>query len=99
MSYFTADFAAWIEADGASTSPSIYVNFHEASIMEVEGAAVCASFPVPLLTFSPGELSTIEGLHWDSSLPPFTPGLTKVFNFNDLPCPPQSVMVSLTITF
>lgn len=52
-----------------------------------------------MLSFSPGELSTIEGLHWDSFLPPFPgSGQTKVFDFADLPCPPQSVMVSLRLT-
>ena len=65
--------------------------------MEVLGAAVCTSFPVPMLSFSPGELSTIEGLHSDSSFLPEPTGLTKVFNFTDLPCPPQSVMVSLRL--
>ena len=48
-----------------------------------------------MLSFSPGELSTIEGRiailgngysGWGSSL-------TKQFNFRDLPCPPQSIMV------
>lgn len=83
------------EADSVSTSPSIYVNFHEVSMQEILGAAVCASFPVSMLTFSPGELSTIEGAHWNSYME--TPGTTKAFNFNDLPCPPQSLMVGLTV--
>ncbi len=48
-----------------------------------------------MLSFSPGELSTIEGRiailgngysGWGSLL-------TKQFNFRDLPCPPQSIMV------
>ena len=51
-----------------------------------------------MLTFSLGELSTIEGLHQDPSfLSLGYAGLTKVFNFTDLPCPPRSVMVGLTI--
>ena len=64
--------------------------------MEEWGAAVCASFSIPMLSFSPGELSTIEGLHSSWPLPVLN-GVTKVFNFTDLPCPPQSVMVSLRI--
>ena len=64
--------------------------------MEKWGAAVCASFSVPMLSFSPGELSTIEGLHSSWPLPVLN-GVTKVFNFTDLPCPPRSVMVSLRI--
>ena len=64
--------------------------------MEEFGAAVCASFPVPMLSFSLGELSTIEGLHWSDHFAGIK-GLTKVFNFTDLPCPPQSIMVSLRI--
>ena len=60
------------------------------------GAAVCASFPVPMFTFSPGELSTIEGLHQDATLIPLTTGTTKMFNFTNVACPPQSVMVGLT---
>ena len=67
--------------------------------MEEVGAVVCASFSVPMLSFSPGELSTIEGLHsgWPFDSLPFPEGQTKVFNFTDLPCPPRSVMVSLGI--
>lgn len=44
-----------------------------------------------MLTFAPGELSTIEGGGYNFG------GLnqsTKPFDFRDLPCPPQSVMVS-----
>ncbi len=51
-----------------------------------------------MLTFSPGELSTVEGVHQDPSLLSLGAGLTKVFNFTDLPCPPRSVMVGLTIS-
>ena len=82
-------------ADSVSTSPSIYVNFHEVSMQEIFGGVVCASFPVSMLTFLPGELSTIEGAHLDSYFG--APGTTKPFNFNDLPCPPQSLMVGLTV--
>lgn len=45
-----------------------------------------------MLTFSPGELSTIVGplrLQGDH----FADISTRRFNFADLPCPPQSVMV------
>lgn len=48
-----------------------------------------------MLSFSPGELSTIEG---PISVPAqlkhnMTLNEQKSFNFGDLPCPPQSVMV------
>ena len=89
-------FDTGAKADSPSTSPSVYVDFHEVSIVEELGAAVCASFSVPMLSFSPGELSTIEGLHLSGPLPGIS-GVTKVFNFADLPCPPRSVMVSLRI--
>ena len=50
--------------------------------------------PETMLSFFPGELSTIAGpvteceVVDDCSLP------TRAYNFRDLPCPPQSVMVS-----
>ena len=44
-----------------------------------------------MLTFAPGELSTLAG---GQGLADVSPDLTsKSFNFGDLPCPPQSVMV------
>ena len=50
-----------------------------------------------MLSFSSGDLSSIEGnfgmyseLGWDGPLPNLK---TKPFNFRDLPCPSQSVMV------
>ena len=46
-----------------------------------------------MLTFSPGELSTIVGpviSHGGGSDAPFP---TQAFNFADLPCPPRSVAV------
>lgn len=46
-----------------------------------------------MLAFTPGELSTIQWPVWDrDSIPPHA---TKSFNFADLPCPPEDVMVSL----
>ena len=49
-----------------------------------------------MLSFSPGELSTIEG---PISVPAqlkqnMILNEKKPFNFGDLPCPPQSVMVN-----
>lgn len=44
-----------------------------------------------MLAFSPGELSTIAGPLYDRLHP-----ATSQFNFADLPCPPQSVMVIFT---
>ena len=52
-----------------------------------------------MLSFSPGELSTIEGpisvpaqLKYNMILNEQRP-----FNFGDLPCPPQSVMVDMRL--
>lgn len=65
------------------------------------GYVVCSIIPVSMLTFSPGELSTIQGgIHEridelgygpyaNRPLPP------QPYNFSDLPCPPQDVMVLL----
>ena len=47
-----------------------------------------------MLTFAPGELSTLAG---GQVLAEGNLDLTtKSFNFGDLPCPPQSVMVGLS---
>ena len=47
-----------------------------------------------MLTFAPGELSTLAG---GQGLAENGPALTsKSFNLGDLPCPPQSVMVGLS---
>ena len=92
-------------ADAFSTSPSIYANFHDVTVEVGPGArggnTVCSLIPVSMLTFSPGELSTIQGgIHArideigygpyaNRPLPP------QPYNFSDLPCPPQDVMVLL----
>ena len=57
-----------------------------------------------MLSFSPGELSSIEGpivaYTQNAGYTPiaaYTVGgssRTKQFNFRDLPCPPQSIMVN-----
>ena len=94
-----------LHADDFSTSPSIYANFHditvEVSPNEVAENVVCSIVPVSMLTFSPGELSTLQGgIHMgvdqvgggpydNRPLPP------QPYNFSDLPCPPQDVMVLL----
>ena len=48
-----------------------------------------------MLSFSPGELSTIAGplFNVPSSRGQGVGRESKQFNFHDLPCPPQSVMV------
>ena len=57
----------------------------------------CTSNPTlseTMLTFAPGELSTLAGgENWLEGNGNLT---TKSFNFGDLPCPPQSVMVGLS---
>lgn len=47
-----------------------------------------------MLTFSPGELSTIAGPLTDCGIDKHCSFSTKQYDFQDLPCPPQSVMVS-----
>ena len=77
--------------DLASTSPSIYVGF--SSLYAVDRCGAIGTYnPYTMLAFAPGELSTIEWPVWDRGSIPLE--ATKSFNFADLPCPPQSVMVS-----
>ena len=63
--------------------------------------AVCSIIPVSMLTFSPGELSTTsagvhemipEGMGPYANRPLYPP---QPYNLADLPCPPQSIMVSV----
>lgn len=93
-------------ADDFSTSPSIYANFHDVTVEvgPVDADAenvVCSIIPVSMLTFSPGELSTLQGgVHSmidQLGLGPYDnrPLPPQPYNFSDLPCPPQSVMVLL----
>ena len=67
------------------TSPSVYANFHT-----ISGADECGDQIIPstMLSFAPGELSTIQG-----PLDCFTCSelATKPFNARDFPCPPQSI--------
>lgn len=82
----------------ASTSPSIYANFH--SILAGDWCGVqgpIGGITATMLAFSPGELSTIAGPLYDPlrmGIPSLAPA-TSQFNIADLPCPPQSVMVML----
>lgn len=96
------------DANCASTSPSIYMGFSSISrapnleIPIVLGtgpeepveAPLCTLNPTLLetmLSFAPGELSTLAG---GQGLEEGNLDLTtRSFNFGDLPCPPQSVMV------
>ena len=78
----------------ASTSPSIYANFRGMVLGDACGSSTVETL---MLSFSSGELSSIEGnfgmysnLEWDGPRPTMK---TKPLNFRDLPCPPQSVMV------
>jgi len=84
----------------ASTSPSVYANFHSIAANDFCGALGSeATITQTMLTFSPGELSTIAGPLTDPAGPLATASMsfpTRQFNFADLPCPPQSVMVRTT---
>lgn len=52
--------------------------------------------PPMMLSFPPGGLSTIVGNLAMTNDGPITTHLTtQQFNFKDLPCPPQSVMVKI----
>ena len=80
-----------------STSPSIYANFHDVTLNLGDVEDPC-SIPISMLTFAPGDLSTIVGP------PTFTRpademyyAVTKPYNFGDLPCPPHQVMVRFSV--
>ena len=84
-----------------STSPSVYALFHSLSMEDECGASRIGS---TMLSFSAGELSTIQG-PLASVAGIGTPGpdgtiespSTQRFDFKDLPCPPQSIMVKTHI--
>lgn len=46
-----------------------------------------------MIAFAPGELATVAGPLGDADGDGPSALTTKSFNLNDLPCPPQSVMV------
>ena len=79
-------------ANIASTSPSAYANFHD---MEARGGCGVSTVPQVMLSFSPGELSTFAG---PPTLGAQNNDATQPFNPADFPCPPQSVMVILTVS-
>lgn len=70
------------------TSPSVYVAFYSLSATDVCGIRG-KTISSTMLAFAPGELSTVQGHLWGGGNQVKS---TKVFNFADLPCPPQSVM-------
>ena len=89
--------SSWIPADNTgSTSPSIYANFYSLVVADDCGASKVSS---TMLSFSTGELSTVVGNIGDN-FDPFNGVLTtRRFDFRDLPCPPQSVMVNICRQF
>ena len=73
------------------TSPSIYVNFYSLSATDrcgYRGTAIDST----LLAFAPGELLTVATAMYLALESAMTPG--SVYNFDNLPCPPMSVMWS-----
>ena len=73
------------------TSPSIYVDFYSLSATDrcgYRGPTIDST----LLAFTPGELSTVATAMYAARQKGITTG--SVYNFNDLPCPPMSVMSS-----
>ena len=73
------------------TSPSIYVNFYSLSATDSCGYRG-ATIDSTLIAFAPGELSTVATAMYAALEHAVTLG--SVYNFNDLPCPPMSVMWS-----
>ena len=79
---------------GFSASPSVYINFKGLQAFDL-----CGNYgpymSETMIAFDPGELSTIHGGPFD-----FVNNYTKYlrpFDFADLPCPPQDVMVSVSL--
>ena len=68
-----------------STSPSIYVYF---SSMSAYDWCRTKFIPATMLTFRPGELSTVEQQGTNFAFK------TNTYDFKDLPCPPRRVAVS-----
>ena len=76
-----------------STSPSVYAYFRGMIVNDNCGGTVMSP---TMLSFSKGELSTIDGHLGYVGSDPFRLGQTsKQFDLGDLPCPPQSVMVRI----
>ena len=73
------------------TSPSIYVDFYSLSATDSCGYRG-TTIDSTLLVFAPGELSTVATAMYAALEESITPG--SVYDFNDLPCPPTSVMWS-----
>ena len=73
------------------TSPSVYVDFYSLSATDscgYRGTTINST----LIAFAPGELSTIATAMYSAFNSDGTPA--SVYDFNDLPCPPMSVMWS-----
>ena len=73
------------------TSPSIYVNFYSLSATDSCGYRG-TTIDSTLIAFAPGELSTVATAMYPAVQSAITPG--SVYNFDNLPCPPMSVMWS-----
>lgn len=73
------------------TSPSVYVDFYSLSATDscgYRGSTINST----LLAFDPGELSTVATAMYSAINMDSAPA--SVYDFNDLPCPPMSVMWS-----
>ena len=77
--------------NNVSTSPSIYANFHGIQATDQCGGAVISS---TMIAFAPGELATIAGPLATAVGDSPSAFKTQTFDFKDLPCPPQSIMVN-----
>ena len=73
------------------TSPSIYVNFYSLSATDSCGYRG-TTIDSTLIAFAPGELSTVATAMYAALEHTVTPG--SVYNFDDLQCPPMSIMWS-----
>lgn len=73
------------------TSPSIYVNFYSLSATDSCGYRG-NNINSTLVAFAPGELSTVATAMYPALESNITPA--SIYNFDNLPCPPMSVMWS-----
>ena len=72
----------------------MYLNFHSMKAVDDCGALGWKAVVThTMLTFSSGESSTIAGPLYNPIGSLYATYSTKAFDFVDLPCPPQNIMV------
>ena len=73
------------------TSPTVYVGFSQLGARDRCGT-IGSNIDYTMLSFLPGELSTLQAPDWQRN--GIAASLTRSFNFADLPCPPQDVLIA-----